>query len=111
MTGYMLHQAKLFAHGVTREGLAEGKGLAQSLSAPRVDLNPHQIDVAMSALRSPRSEGVLLADEVGFERAIEAGLVITQRWWAGRGNLLLIAPASLRKRWQQKLSRNSHCCI
>lgn len=40
MTGYTPHQAKFFAHFVTREGIAEGDGLAQSLSAARVDLNP-----------------------------------------------------------------------
>ena len=78
-------------------------GLAQSLSAARVDLNPHQVDAAMFALRSPLSKGVLLADEVGLGKTIEAALVITQRWWEGRRRLLLITPASLRKQWSQEL--------
>ncbi len=103
MPGYTPHQAKFFAHYVTREGIGVEDGLAQSLSAARVDLNPHQVDAAMFALRSPLSKGVLLADEVGLGKTIEAALVITQRWWEGRRRLLLIAPASLRKQWQQEL--------
>jgi len=103
MLGYTPHQAKYFAHFVTRAGLAEGEGLTQSLSAARVDLNPHQVDAALFALRSPLSKGVLLADEVGLGKTIEAALVLTQRWWEGRRRLLLIAPASLRKQWSQEL--------
>jgi len=34
---------------------AEDEALAQSLSAARVDLNPHQVDAALFALRSPLS--------------------------------------------------------
>ena len=100
---YTPHQAKFFAHFLTRESMAEGDGLAQSLSAARVDLNPHQVEAAMFALRSPLSKGVLLADEVGLGKTIEAALVITQRWWEGRRKLLLITPASLRKQWSQEL--------
>jgi SNF2 family DNA or RNA helicase len=43
-----------------------------------VDLNPHQIDAAAFALRNPLSKGVLLADEVGLGKTIEAGLVMCQ---------------------------------
>jgi superfamily II DNA or RNA helicase len=102
MTGYTPYQSKYFAHFLTRESL-EGDGLAQSLSSARVDLNPHQVDAAMFAMRSPLSKGVLLADEVGLGKTIEAALVITQRWWEGQRHLLLITPASLRKQWAQEL--------
>lgn len=97
------HQAKYFAHFLTREGLDEGEGLTQSLSSARVDLNPHQVDAAMFALRSPLSKGVLLADEVGLGKTIEAALVLSQRWWERQRNLLLIVPASLRKQWATEL--------
>ena len=68
------YHAKYFAHLLTRQG---GKGierLSQSLFDASVDLNPHQIDAASFALANPVSEGVLLADEVGFGKTIEAGL-------------------------------------
>lgn len=102
MAGYTPYQSKWFAHFLTREGL-DGDGLTQSLSAARVDLNPHQVDAAMFALRSPLSKGVLLADEVGLGKTIEAALVLAQRWWERRRHLLLIVPASLRKQWAQEL--------
>lgn len=97
------HQAKYFAHFLTREGLDEGEGLTQSLSSARVDLNPHQVDAAMFALRSPLSKGVVLADEVGLGKTIEAALVLSQRWWERQRDLLLIVPASLRKQWATEL--------
>ena len=77
--------------------------LTQSLTAARVDLNPHQVDAAMFALRSPLSKGVLLADEVGLGKTIEAALVISQKWWEGQRHLLLVVPASLRKQWATEL--------
>ena len=101
-SGYTPYQAAYFAHFLTREGL-DGDGLTQSLSAARVDLNPHQVEAAMFAMRSPISKGVLLADEVGLGKTIEAALVISQRWWERKRRLLLIVPASLRKQWAQEL--------
>lgn len=100
---YTPHQAKYFAHFLTREGLEEGERLTQSLSSARVDLNPHQVDAAMFALRSPLSKGVMLADEVGLGKTIEAALVLSQRWWERKRHLLLIVPASLRKQWATEL--------
>lgn len=101
--GYSAFQAKYFAHFLTREGIGEEDALTQSLSSARVDLNPHQVDAAMFALRSPLSKGVLLADEVGLGKTIEAALVLSQRWWEQQRNLLLVVPASLRKQWANEL--------
>jgi superfamily II DNA or RNA helicase len=103
LTFYTPYQAQYFAHFLTREGLDEKDGLTQSLSSARVDLNPHQVDAAMFALRSPLSKGVLLADEVGLGKTIEAALVLSQRWWERQRQLLLIVPASLRKQWATEL--------
>jgi ERCC4-related helicase len=97
------YQSKYFAHHLTSEGIYEADALTQSLSAAKVDLNPHQVDAASFALRSPLSKGVLLADEVGLGKTIEAALVISQRWWERQRNILLIVPASLRKQWATEL--------
>lgn len=48
--------------------------------------------------------GVLLADEVGLGKTIEAALVMGQFWAERRRRLLVICPASLRKQWAQELS-------
>jgi superfamily II DNA or RNA helicase len=77
--------------------------LSQSLATARVDLNPHQVDAALFAIRSPLSKGVVLADEVGLGKTIEASLVIAQRWAERRRRVVLIVPATLRKQWQQEL--------
>ena len=68
-----------------------------------MDLNPHQIEAALFALRSPLSKGVLLADEVGLGKTIEAGLVICQLWAENQRKILVICPASLRKQWAVEL--------
>ncbi len=77
--------------------------LSQSLATARVDLNPHQVDAALFAIRSPLSKGVILADEVGLGKTIEASLVIAQRWAERRRRVVLIVPATLRKQWQGEL--------
>ncbi len=95
--------AKYFAHELTRAG---GKGvdrLGRTLFDARVDLNPHQIEAALFSLRSPLSKGVLLADEVGLGKTIEAGLVICQKWAENSRKILVICPASLRKQWAIEL--------
>lgn len=69
-----------------------------------VDLNPHQIDAAAFALRNPLSKGVLLADEVGLGKTIEAGLVLCQYWAERKRRLIVICQASLRRQWSLELA-------
>ena len=58
------YHARYFAHELTRRRPADSDArLSMSLFDAAVDLNPHQIDAALFALRSPLSKGVLLADE------------------------------------------------
>jgi len=98
------HHAKYYAHELTRRHAADGVDrLSQSLFDASVDLNPHQIEAALFALRNPLQEGVLLADEVGLGKTIAAGLVVCQYWAERRRRLLVICPASLRKQWAQEL--------
>ena len=98
------YHAKYYAHELTRRHAASGVDrLSQSLFDASVDLNPHQIEAALFALRNPLQEGVLLADEVGLGKTIEAALVVCQYWAERRRRLLVICPASLRKQWAQEL--------
>jgi ERCC4-related helicase len=77
--------------------------LASTLVDAQVDLNPHQVEAALFAFQSPLSKGVILADEVGLGKTIEAGLVIAQRWAERKRRILIIVPANLRKQWHQEL--------
>jgi ERCC4-related helicase len=95
-------QGHYHAHKLTLAGVNED-AFTRSLTSARVEMNPHQVDAALFALRSPLSKGVILADEVGLGKTIEAGLVISQRWAEHRRRIVLIVPASLRKQWQQEL--------
>jgi adenine-specific DNA-methyltransferase len=96
--------AKYWAHTLLLTHPRDGvEGLSRSIGNARVDLNPHQVDAALFALRSPYSKGVLLADEVGLGKTIEAALILAQRWAERRRRILLIVPATLRKQWQVEL--------
>ena len=97
------YHAKYFAHDLTRRATSGMDRLSMSLFDASVDLNPHQIDAALFALQSPLSKGVLLADEVGLGKTIEAGIVLCQFWSERRRRLLVICPASLRKQWALEL--------
>lgn len=97
--------AKYFAWELSRKrSSSEEDRLSQSLFDASVDLNPHQIDAALFALQNPLSQGVMLADEVGLGKTIEASLVMCQLWAEHRRRLLVICPAALRKQWAQELS-------
>jgi adenine-specific DNA-methyltransferase len=101
---YTPYHSKYWAAALTCKGAAGSiDSLSRSLAGAKVDLNPHQVDAALFAIRSPLSKGVLLADEVGLGKTIEAGLVLSQTWAERRRRLLVIVPATLRKQWQQEL--------
>jgi adenine-specific DNA-methyltransferase len=97
--------SKYIGHALGRRGApGDTSRIAAAVAAACVDLNPHQVDAALFALRSPLSRGVLLADEVGLGKTIEAGLVIAQRWAEGRRRILIIVPSNLRRQWHQELA-------
>lgn len=101
---FTAYHAKYYAHALTlRHGSDGVDRLSQSLFDAGVDLNPHQIDAALFALKNPLSMGVILADEVGLGKTIEAALVLGQYWAERKRRLLIICPASLRKQWAQEL--------
>ena len=99
------YHAKYFAHELTRRCPSDSdEKLASVVAGAQVDLNPHQVDAALFAFRSPFSKGAILADEVGLGKTIEAGLVISQKWAERKRRILIITPSSLRKQWHQELS-------
>lgn len=97
------HHAKYYAHDLTRRAASGMDRLSMALFDASVDLNPHQIEAALFALQNPLSKGVILADEVGLGKTIEAGIVLCQSWAERRRQLLILCPASLRKQWALEL--------
>jgi len=101
---YTQHQIRFFAEQLLlKRPQHTAVGLASSMSGVKVDLNPHQVGAALFALKSPLSNGVLLADEVGLGKTIEAGLVLAQCWSERKRKILLIVTASLRNQWRAEL--------
>jgi superfamily II DNA or RNA helicase len=104
MTNVTDYHAKYLAHELTRRCASDSvEKLASVLADAQVDLNPHQVDAALFAFRSPFSKGAILADEVGLGKTIEAGLLLAQKWAERKRRLLVILPANLRKQWSQEL--------
>ena len=73
------------------------------LSEAKVDLNPHQVEAALFAFKSPLSKGAILADEVGLGKTIEAGIILSEMWAEHKRKILIIVPASLRNQWNIEL--------
>ena len=99
------YHAKYLAYELTKRCASDSmEKLAASLADAQVDLNPHQVEAALFAFRSPLSKGAILADEVGLGKTIEAGILLSQKWAERKRKILIIVPASLRKQWHEELS-------
>ncbi|MEQ1966581.1 RNA polymerase-associated protein RapA [Xenorhabdus nematophila] len=89
-----------------RKHQSEQFRLAESgLRGIRASLIPHQLHIAneVGKRHAPR---VLLADEVGLGKTIEAGMIIHQQLMAGRAErVLVIVPDSLQHQWLVEMLR------
>ncbi|MGP9501509.1 SNF2-related protein [Specibacter sp. AOP5-B1-6] len=97
------HHAKYWAHVLLAQD-GTTADITSAVAQAKVDLNPHQVEAAAFALQSPLSQGVVLADEVGLGKTIEAGLVLLQLWSRRKRRQLIIAPATLRRQWASELT-------
>lgn len=68
-----------------------------------IDPNPHQINAFCAAIDAMKTGGIVLADEVGLGKTIEAGLVLRYMLESGARTVLIALPASLRKQWELEL--------
>lgn len=68
-----------------------------------IELNPHQINAFCAAIQALKTGGIILADEVGLGKTIEAGLVLNYVLDSGAKKVLISLPATLRKQWEIEL--------
>lgn len=79
--------------------------LVYSMETTNTDFYAYQFKPVLSFLESP-SNGLLIADEVGLGKTIEAGLIWTElraRYDARR--LVVVCPAMLREKWKLELKQ------
>ena len=97
-------QQLYFAWDLThKKSVSDDTRFTGILSEAKVDLNPHQVEAALFAFKSPLSKGAILADEVGLGKTIEAGIILSEMWAEHKRNILIIVPASLRNQWNIEL--------
>ena len=78
---------------------------ALGFSGPRIDLIPHQLYIA-NEVANRHAPRVLLADEVGLGKTIEAGLILHRLLLNGRvERALILVPDSLTHQWLVELLR------
>lgn len=76
-----------------------------SMEATNTDFYAYQFKPVVKILESP-SNSILIADEVGLGKTIEAGLIWTElRSRFDMRRLVVLCPAALREKWQTELSQ------
>ena len=70
-----------------------------------IEPNPHQVNAFCAAIQALKTGGIILADEVGLGKTIEAGLVLNYVLDNGAKKVLISLPATLRKQWEVELLR------
>lgn len=99
------YQAKYFAFELLKRASSDStEKFGAALLDAKVELNPHQVEAALFAFKSPFSKGAILADEVGLGKTIEAGILLSQQWAENKRRILIICPSSLRKQWFNELA-------
>ena len=68
-----------------------------------IDLNPHQINAFIAAIQALKTGGLILADEVGLGKTIEAGLTLRYALDMGARKVMIALPATLRMQWEAEL--------
>lgn len=68
-----------------------------------IEPQPHQIDAFIRSIKSLDTGGLVLADEVGLGKTIEAGLTLKYLIKGGAKKIIIAVPNTLRKQWQIEL--------
>jgi ATP-dependent helicase HepA len=102
METQFFHERRVALGNELIEQRAACRGLIGILSS-RVELVPHQVDVARRVLEDPLQR-YLLADEVGMGKTIEAGFIVRQYLLTeSDGRVMVVVPPALLEQWRREL--------
>jgi len=93
---------------LTREKIVDPHSdVLYSLRTAAADFHPYQFRPVIKLIREDAG-GILIADEVGLGKTIEAGYILKElkaRDRSGFKRVLVVCPASLRDKWKQEMAR------
>ncbi len=99
--GNPVHLAEL--HSALALTMAHGRGDLLAVEHGRIDVEPYQLVPVLAGLRQPRVR-LLVADDVGLGKTIEAGLILLELARRGRaGRVLIACPAGLQDQWTEEM--------
>lgn len=98
--------ARAFRTSLTRSRVMRPPSrIAKSFSSARTQFYPHQFKPLLKLLHSPQKR-ILIGDDVGLGKTIEAGYILTELEAGQRlEHILLVVPARLRGKWQSELDK------
>ncbi|MCW8899319.1 MAG: RNA polymerase-associated protein RapA, partial [Gammaproteobacteria bacterium] len=98
-------KAYILRHDTLNKKHQLSTSLVSGLYGARMSLIPHQLYIAYEVAQRP-SPRVLLADEVGLGKTIEAGLILHHQLVSGRAQrILIIVPDALLHQWLVEMLR------
>ncbi|MGW4891005.1 helicase-related protein [Kitasatospora sp. NPDC004240] len=83
--------------------MAHGRGDLLAVEHGRIDVEPYQLVPVLAGMRQPRLR-LLVADDVGLGKTIEAGLILMELARRGRADrVLIVCPAGLQDQWVEEM--------
>jgi superfamily II DNA or RNA helicase len=105
-TSWHAVRPRRWLHAVRRAALDQHpQGGLRAAAAARIDLLPYQLEPALAIWRHGATR-VLIADDVGLGKTIEAGLILNECAARCDGvRALILTPAGVRDQWAHELDR------
>lgn len=85
------------------ESFVDDPNLLPAFASSSIKILPYQIAAARFALRSEYLKGCILCDEGSLGKTYEALLVISQKWYEGKENILIVLSKNLINQWKDKI--------
>lgn len=105
-TKYLQTQFSAFVETRRLAGFTNDANLLPAFASSSAEIFPYQIAAARFALRVPYLKGCILCDEGSLGKTYEALLIAAQKWYEGRGKILVVLPQNLINQWVDKLEKD-----